>query len=581
MSIDLFLREFERVVDTPEAVQRLRRFILDLAVRGRLTEQISSDQAASLLVTKITDAPREAVLAPRYESIVDAPVMNPPFQIPPSWVWTRLGRVSDYIQRGKSPQYSAEGPRVISQKCVRWDGLDLGPARSITAESFSRYDKVRFIRDGDLLWNSTGTGTIGRVARAVDPPADLVCDGHVTIVRLSYLEPEYIRYWLRSDHVYGLIESSAIGATNQIELTQQMALGQPVPLPPLGEQKRIVAKVEELMSLCDDLVVAESRSASRRDILRRASIKQLVRGAYDAPSPADTEFFVRNLSRFITRKEHVGGVRQMIIDLGIRGRLVPQDREEEPAAVLLERIGIKRTAMLANDFPNAAEARTQRRKQATHTLPGALPVLPIGWQWATLLQCAAIVVDCRNKTVPYTSSGITVLRTTNVRNGRIILDDHRYVSEETYDIWTSRYRPAPGDIVIAREAPMGEVAKIPEGMTVCLGQRLMLASLVEDTIDPDFLVYSLRDSLLMERVQDKPLGSLVEHLRVGGIETLLIPVPPLAEQLRIVSRINELMTACDELETSLVNSQTDRSLLLEALLRSALEEANAYTARLQ
>ena len=98
---------------------------------------------------------------------------------------------------------------------------------------------------------------------------------------------------------------------------------------------------------------------------------------------------------------------------------------------------------------------------------------------------------------------------------------------------------------------MGEVCLIPPGEQICLGQRMMLARLVPDTIDPNFMLYSLRDPDLMDRVQDKPLGMTVQHLRVGGVETLLVLLPPLAEQHRIVAKVDELMALCDRLEASL------------------------------
>ncbi len=254
MTIDLLLAQFEQVASAPGAIQRLRRFVLDLAVRGKLSDQYEDDVPAALLIQKIASAPRDAPLAPRYRSLVVAPLEQLPFEVPQNWEWARLGYVSDYIQRGKSPKYSsATGPPVVSQKCVRWEGLDLAPSKAITAASLESYEPIRFLRDGDLLWNSTGTGTIGRVSRVVDPPERLVCDSHVTIVRCSHLDSEYVRCWLRSDHVYGTIEGDASGSTNQVELTLQMALSQPIPLPPLAEQRRIVAKVSELMALCDEL----------------------------------------------------------------------------------------------------------------------------------------------------------------------------------------------------------------------------------------------------------------------------------------------------------------------------------------
>ena len=176
------------------------------------------------------------------------------FCVPKGWYWVRLGDIATYVQRGRSPKY-APGTNfvVVSQKCVQWSGLDLGVAKEIDATSLQDYENYRFLRDEDLLWNSTGTGTIGRVVRVICPPEKLVCDSHVTLIRCPHVVSEYIRIWLRSDHVYGVIEERAAGSTKQVELTSGLALGWQVPLPPLTEQHRIVAKVDELMALCDRL----------------------------------------------------------------------------------------------------------------------------------------------------------------------------------------------------------------------------------------------------------------------------------------------------------------------------------------
>lgn len=149
-------------------------------------------------------------------------------------------------------------------------------------------------------------------------------------------------------------------------------------------------------------------------------------------------------------------------------------------------------------------------------------------------------------------------------------NDQKYVDQKTYEIWSARCEPEPGDVLITREAPMGEVCLIPEGERVCLGQRMMLARLVPDTIDKHFMIYSLRDPNLMDRVQDKPIGATVQHLRVGGVETMLVPLPPLAEQHRIVAKVDALMALCDRLEASLTAAADTRRRLLDALLAEAL-----------
>jgi type I restriction enzyme, S subunit len=249
-----------------DQIRQFRQTILNLAVRGKLVPQDPNDEQASELLKRIAD--EKARMAKAGEIQKEKPLApidrEIPFEIPPNWQWARLGAISSYIQRGKSPKYAkSNGVPVVSQKCIQWAGLDLSVAKQITAESLVDYEGLRFLRGGDLLWNSTGTGTIGRVIRVIDPPRNLVCDGHVTVVRSLVIDPEYIRTWLRSDQVYGLIEDRASGSTNQVELTLQMAINQLVPVPSLPEQHRIVAKVDELMALCDRL---QSSLATADDI---------------------------------------------------------------------------------------------------------------------------------------------------------------------------------------------------------------------------------------------------------------------------------------------------------------------------
>jgi type I restriction enzyme M protein len=237
-------------------IERLKILILDLAVRGRLVPQDSKEECASNLVKHIKSVKPGYLLEqglPKQRSIV-RPIQQTPFELPSSWVWTRLGDISAYMQRGKSPKYSeGSGVLVVSQRCVQWAGLDLDVAKEISLASLESYEPYRFLKTGDLLWNSTGTGTIGRVLALSDVPEGLVCDSHVTLVRCPWVNARYLQSWLASEAVYGQIEELAAGSTNQIEWTAQLAMAQLVPLPPLAEQERIVARIAELTALCDKL----------------------------------------------------------------------------------------------------------------------------------------------------------------------------------------------------------------------------------------------------------------------------------------------------------------------------------------
>ena len=320
MSIDSLFDDFDRLIRSPESVHRLRRFILDLAVRGKLVPQNPNDEPASELFKRIAAAKAQLMKTRRnsrgkiLDELTDA---EKKFTVPRGWCWVRLGNIATYLQRGKSPKYaSGTDLLVVSQKCVKWNGLDLNVAKEIEAASLERYESHRFLRDGDLLWNSTGTGTIGRIIRVESPREKLVCDSHVTLIRCPHVVSEYLRTWLRSDHVYGVIESRAAGSTKQVELTTGLALNWQVPLPPLAEQHRIVAKVDELMTLCDRLEAARAEREATRDRLATASLTRL-----NAPDPdratfrKHASFALNNLAPLTTHRAQIKALRQTILNL--------------------------------------------------------------------------------------------------------------------------------------------------------------------------------------------------------------------------------------------------------------------------
>src|SRR5262249_11754427 len=151
------------------------------------------------------------------------------------------------------------------------------------------------------------------------------------VVRCLEIDPEYIRIWLRSDHVYALIEDRAAGSTNQVELTAQMATNQVVPVPPLAEQRRIVAKADALMALCERLEAAPQTREAARDKLTTAPLARL-----NAPDPetfqADARLALDTFPALIARVDQIKQLRQTILNLAVRGKLVPQDPTDEPAS---------------------------------------------------------------------------------------------------------------------------------------------------------------------------------------------------------------------------------------------------------
>ena len=563
MSIEALFSNFDRLMQSPASVHRLRRFILDLAVRGTLVPQDPADEPAAALLQRIAKEKARLVKAGeirRTAALEDVTEDEEIFVIPEGWCWTRLGNIVTYMQRGKSPKYATDtGLSVISQKCVRWNGLDLSVAKEIEAASLEDYEAYRFLRDEDLLWNSTGTGTIGRVVRVVRPPAKLVCDSHVTLVRCPHVVQEYIRTWLRSDHVYGVIEDRAAGSTKQVELTAGLAQNWLVPLPPLPEQHRIVAKVGELMGLCDRLEAAQTERETTRTRLTAASLARLSASEPDeAKFREHAAFTLDNLTPLTTRPEQVKALRRTILNLAVRGKLVPQDPGDEPAAELLQRIAKEKARLV-----KAGEIRKPKKLPSIDDIPYALPP---SWIWTRIRE----ITSDRGQCAP--ESAFTYIDVTSIdkENGKV----------------------AGAKVLQVNEAPSRarKVVRKDDAVYSCVRPYLLNVAVVEKDFNPKpiastafavlnghglvlprYIWIVLRSPFVVARVEEDMRGQAYPAINDADFSILPFPLPPLPEQHRIVAKVGELMGLCDRLEADLTVGSDARGRLLGSLLNEALE----------
>lgn len=564
MNAERLLAHYEKIADAPDAIARLRRFVLDLAVRGKLVPQDAKDESASELLKRIAKEKARLVKAGEIRKQRPLPPVedNADFEVPKSWQWTRLGVITSYIQRGKSPKYASDGPLVVSQKCVQWSGLDLTVAKRITFGSLVGYEAIRFLRKGDLLWNSTGTGTIGRVIRLDNPPEKLVCDSHVTVVRCLEVDPEYIRAWLRSDHVYALVEDRAAGSTNQVELTAQMAINQVVPLPPLAEQHRIVAKVDELMALCDRLEAARVGREAVRDKLAAASLARL-----NAPDPetfeADARFALDALPALTTRPDQIRLLRQTILNLAVRGKLVPQDANDEPAPELLKRIAKEKARLV-----KAGEIRKQKAIPAQSEAPFAIPS---NWRWSQLAEIG--ILSPRNEAPDTLEASFVPMPLIAVEYGAANQHEVRRWGEikKGYTHFTE------GDVGLAKITPCFENGKstVFRKLTGGIGAGTTELHIVRPLfVDQDYILLFLKSPHFIEAGIPKMTGTAGQkRVPTEYFAHSPFPLPPLAEQHRIVAKVDELMGLCGRLEASLTATAATSRRLLDALLAEALAPA--------
>ena len=571
MSIDLLFADFDRLIQSSESVHRLRRFILDLAVRGKLAPQDPKQEPASELLKRIAAEKARLVKAGeiRTGKILDE-LTDPDktFTVPEGWCWARLGNIATYLQRGKSPKYATGTDLlVVSQKCVKWNGLDLSVAKEIEAASLERYEGHRFLRDGDLLWNSTGTGTIGRIIRVESPPEKLVCDSHVTLIRCPHVVSEYLRTWLRSDHVYGVIESRAAGSTKQVELTTGLALNWQVPLPPLAEQHRIVAKVNELMALCDRLEAARAEREATRDRLATASLARL-----NAPDQEtfqhDVAFALNNLAPLTTRPDQIKALRQTILNLAVRGTLVPQHPNDEPASKLLKRISLERNDLVAR--------KVLRREKPLATIDANKPPfkVPSAWEWSRIGDAVLFTQYGTSTKSSSSEQGVPVLTMGNVQDGLIVWRNEKRIpntAEELPALYLKQF-----DLLYNRTNSAELVGKtgIYLGEDDCrtFASYLIRIRASREHFSPHFLNLTMNTPEFRETQIVPLIKKQTGQANVNGtaLRHMLIPVPPLAEQRRIVAKVDELMGLCDQLEAGLTTDEETRGRLVEALLNDVV-----------
>jgi len=246
-----------------ELPERLKKSILQEAITGRLVPQDPNDEPASVLLDRIRKEKVKLVKEGKLKKkdLIETPISNEeiPYIIPSSWSWVRLQDITIYISRGKSPVYSdIRKYPIVAQKCNQWTGFSLEKAKFADPSTVDRYTEERLLQDGDLLWNSTGLGTLGRMAiynSCVNEYGWAVADSHVTVIRTmpEFCYYKYLFYYFASHQVQNVIEDKSDGSTKQKELAQETVRKYEVPLPPLAEQHRIVAKIEELLSKIDKL----------------------------------------------------------------------------------------------------------------------------------------------------------------------------------------------------------------------------------------------------------------------------------------------------------------------------------------
>ena len=247
-------------------------------------------------------------------------------------------------------------------------------------------------------------------------------------------------------------------------------------------------------------------------------------------------------------------LRQKILDLAIHGKLVPQDPNDEPASVLLERIKAEKERLIKE-----GKIRRSKKSAKTSDTPHYENVpfeIPSSWAWCKLENITVLIEDCPHTTAKDEGEGYPLVRTPNIGEGQLLLDGVHRVSKEVYDKRNIRAVPQVNDIIYAREAPAGNAAVIRENEQVCLGQRTVLIRPMDTLIDSVWLTYAMLAPYSRNHLTSKATGSTVTHVNMASIRPFDLPLPPISEQHRIVAEIRRWFALIDQIEQGKADLQT-------------------------
>ena len=531
-----------------------------------------NDEPASELLKQIAAEKVRLVKAGEIRKPKQLPAIDePPYRIPDSWCWLPIREATS--DRGQSvPQSSFTYIDVTA--IDKEKGLIANPRVLESNEAPSRARKI--VRKGDVVYSCVRPYllNVAVVEGDFDPlpiasTAFAVLDGHGLVL------PWFQWIVLRSPFMVSRVEEEMRGqaypAINETDFARL-----PFPLPPLAEQHRIVAKVDELMALCDRLEAARAEREATRDRLAMVSRTRL-----DAPDPDparfqhDVAFALNNLGPLTTRPDQIKALRQTILNLAVRGKLMPQDPNDEPASALITRARADMSLLVkSGDVAKMKAVGPIRRTDQ-------LFPLPTGWQWVRMGEISRLITKGSSpkwQGIEYVDEecGVLFITSENVDNYTLMkMNQPKYV-EARFNQIEPRSILQKGDILLNLVgASIGRSALFDLERTANINQAVAIIRPIHQNVHivSSYLLHYLNSPVCLNEMLGSRAISAQPNISLTDTRNFLIPLPPHAEQHRIVAKVDELMTFCGRLEASLATGDETRCLSVEALLSRLLSDA--------
>jgi type I restriction enzyme, S subunit len=577
MNQTFLLAHFDRLSAAPGAIQRLRSFILDLAVRGKLLSQQTSDEPASELLKQIQVELASLVRAGKIRKEKPLPPINTdglPYQAPSGWLWARLSQITRRIHYGFTASANPLLTDVrllritdIQDNAVDWPSV---PGVEISKRDIEQYN----LEKGDILVARTG-GTIGKTFLVNDLPVTAIFASYLIRVQgAAALYDRYLKLFLESPVYWKQLEEGSRGG-GQPNVNGKTLGRMIVPLPPVAEQRRIVTKVDEMMALCDRLAVSQREQEERRERVSSSALHHLTNGASSETFRQSSSFYLEHLADFTASPLQIPELRRAILSLAIRGRLVPQNQTEETAQSLIRRVQAEKSRRI--------EAGNLRKEKLLAAISQEeIPfTIPESWAWARIGTCALLTEYGTSVKSDENEDGIPVLAMGDIQDGQVVLRARKKVPRQIEDLpqlFLKRF-----DLLYNRTNSAELVGKtgiyLGDDDAYTFASYLIRIRFLSELVDPTYVNLAMNAPYFRATQIVPELRQQCGQANVNGtkLRNMLIPLPPIAEQHRIVKRVTELLTLCDQLEIQLTEVNLGKVSFLDSILYHAINDRQMDT----
>lgn len=549
-------------------VKKLRELILELAVRGKLVPQDPNDEPASVLLERIAAEKAKLVKAKKIKkqkSLGQVSKDEELFDTPTGWTWTRISEIAEISPRNSTTDDDAEVSFVpMPLITTNYDGSH-GSEKRIWKEIKKGYTHFQ---DGDIA--------LAKITPCFENSKAAVFSGleggvgagttelHVARPLSDCINPLFVLLYLKAPIFLKVGETKMTGSAGQKRVPKDFFSENPLPFPPSNEQHRIVAKVDELMTLCDQLEQQTEASIEAHQVLLTTLLDTLT-------NSADADELMQNWARIsehfdtlFTTEESIDQLKQTILQLAVMGKLVPQDPSDEPAAELLKRIAEEKAQLVK-------EKKIKKQKALPPISEDEKPFeLPSGWEWCRLPDLGELARGKskhrpRNDPKLYENGNIPLVQTGDVAraNGTILTYTAKY---NEFGLAQSQLWPK-GTLCITIAANIADTATL--GFDACFPDSVVGYTPYEKSIPTTYFDYFIQTA--KANLEKFAPSTAQKNINLEILSNVLVPCPPTQEFQRIVDKIYEIASICEALKRQVKDSQIIQTKLTNAIIEKAIK----------